>query len=79
MTLLALNEKTNGYEILMEARPIWEEYLLKFWGWSDQVLISHTGLSSDRRFDDHGQNKRPRIMKFDKKEVQYEFNKFWIF
>ena len=32
IALLALNEKTNGHEILLEVRPILENYLMKKWG-----------------------------------------------
>ena len=53
MTLLALNEKTNGHDILMEDRP-----------------------NVDRCFYDHSQNKQPRVIKFDREEVQYDINKF---
>ena len=53
--------------------------MIKIWEWSEQILISHTWLSTNWCFDDHGQSKRPRIIKFNKKEVQYEFNKFWNF
>ena len=43
------------------------------------MLISQTGSSADRHFYDHSQSKKPRVMKFDRKVIQYGFSKFWNF
>ena len=38
------------------------------------MLISHTGPSADRLFDNHSQNKRPKDLIFDTEVVHYDFD-----
>ena len=42
------------------------------------MLVSHTGLGANPRFDDHGQSKRPRVIKFINKKFIVSFTNLKI-